>query len=131
MVEDGAKAADHLLRMVIRGIDYMAAAELEFEDVLGSVIVADEVLAPDDEHHYRDALRASFGAYDISACRPQDVTGVEPPPAYERMNFELMRSDRDEMARFIWENASAFGIDRGYRLHVDAVRPACASDPMG
>ncbi len=34
VAEDGAKAAGHLLTMVIRGIDYMPACELEFVDVL-------------------------------------------------------------------------------------------------
>ncbi len=32
--------------------------ELEFADVIDAVLTADQRLAPDDDHHYRDALRA-------------------------------------------------------------------------
>jgi hypothetical protein len=50
VVEEGAKAAAHLLKMLLRGIDYMPPVELEFDDVLDAVLTADEVVAPDDAH---------------------------------------------------------------------------------
>jgi len=137
VAEEGAKAADHLLRMLIRGIDYMPPVELEFEDVLEAVLNADEVLAPDDEHGYRDALEESFADFDI---RPQghliDLR-ERARPVYERINFGSLRGDRDEVQRFIWENGDTFQcaerpeIDLGYRLTVDSVRPSVRVGPDG
>jgi hypothetical protein len=133
VAEEGAKAATHLLGMVLRGIDYMPPVELEFEDVIDSVLKADEVVAPDDEKHgYRDALRESFEAFDIR--RPPegiiDLTQRE-GPAYERMNFAALRSDADEVFRFVWENAEVFEISRDCRLHVESVKPSVRVGPDG
>ena len=47
------------------------------------------------------------------------------------MNYALLRSDPDEVFRFIWENAPVFGIDRRYRLRVDSVRPSMRVGPNG
>lgn len=130
VAEDGAKAAGHLLQMMIRGIDYMPAADLEFEDVLGAVLTADEVLAPDGQA-YREALGEAFAAFDIAPRRPVDLTAHGEPLRYERMNFDMLSSDRDEVARFLWENAEVLGINREYRLRVDSVRPAVRVGPDG
>ena len=53
------------MTMIIRSLDYAPAVELEFEDVLEAIIVADEVVAPDDEHDYRGAVQAAFGRVGI------------------------------------------------------------------
>ena len=50
---------------------------------------------------------------------------------YERMNYALLRSDPDEVFRFIWENAEVFGIDRDYRLRVESVGPTVRVGPNG
>ena len=47
------------------------------------------------------------------------------------MNYALLRSHPDEVFRFIWENAQVFGIDRRYRIRVDAVRPSMRVGPNG
>lgn len=133
VAEDGAKVATHLLTMMIRGIDYMPPLELEFEDVLDAVLTADEVMAPDDAHRYRDALLEEFGAYQIKPPPHSTVIGGADgaEPRYERMNYALLRADPDEVCRFLWENAEVFEIDRTYRLHVEAVRPAVRVGPDG
>ena len=133
VAEEGAKAASHLLGMILRGIDYMPPVELEFEDVVDSILKADEVVAPDDEkHEYRTALEESFRAFDI--VRPPlgiiDLTRTA-GPVYERMNFAALRSDADEVFRFIWENADVFGVSRDYRLHVESVEPSIRVGPNG
>ena len=70
-VEEGAKAADHLLRMAIRAIDYSPPLEFLFADFLDAILVSDAEVAPDDEHDYRGALRSSFGVFgDPAAARP-------------------------------------------------------------
>jgi hypothetical protein len=69
VAEEGVKSAQHLLGMLLRALDYLPPVELEFCDVIDSVLTADERLVPDDEHGYRDALRVAFARF-----------GIVPPP---------------------------------------------------
>lgn len=131
--EEGAKAAQHLLRMCIRAIDYCPPVEFEFEDFLDAVIWSDEQLAPDDEHGYRRAVVANFARFDIGRP-PQhaiDVTKLAIRPRYDRFNFGALRSDRDEVFRFIWENDALLGLSLAFDTRVDAVRPAVRVGPDG
>lgn len=133
VAEEGATAAAHLLRMAMRGVDYLPPVELEYEDVLDAILKADEVVAPDDEHGYRDALHDAFAAFGIErpSGRLIDVSRSG-RPVYERMNFAILRSDRDEVFRFLWENADVFELDRecGW-LRVESVRPSVRVGPDG
>ncbi len=132
VVEEGAKSATHLLGMFVRGIDYMPPIELEFKDVVDSVLRADEIVAPDDDHGYRAALATAFAAFGIVADAGRIIDlATQPSPVYERMNYSLLRSDPDEVFRFVWENAPVFGIVRDYRLHVESVRPSVRVGPDG
>lgn len=132
VAEEGAKAAEHLLRMVVRGIDYMPPVELEFEDVLDSILQADEVVAPDDRHGYRLALRDAFAELGIERAEQRIVDLSErPAPVYERMNYAALRSEPSEVARFIWDNADVFSIDRRYWLQVGSVQPSVRIGPDG
>lgn len=134
VAEEGAKAASHLLRMMIRGIDYMPPVELEFCDVVDSVLKADEVLAPDDEHGYRTALNSAFAEFGIERPRESIIDlslSGRPAPVYDRMNYEILRADTNEVFRFIWENAEVLGINRAARLRVDSVRPSVRVGPDG
>jgi len=132
VVEEGSTAAAHLLQMLLRGIDYMPPLELEFEDVLDAVLTADEVVAPDDRHGYRAALKSRFAAFGIARPKGRivDVTRG-PEPVYERMNFAILRSDRDEVERFLWENAEVLGIERAWQTRVQFVRPSVRIGPDG
>lgn len=132
--EEGAKSARHLLSMCLRAIDYSPPVELEFGDFIDAVLVADEVVAPDDQLRYRPALKDSFGAF-----------GIEPPPRadaimvldkrgralYDKLNFDALRVDADEIYRFIWQNASLLGLDLDFHLHVERVRHATRVGPDG
>jgi hypothetical protein len=135
VAEEGAKAAEHLLQMVVRGIDYMPPVELEFEDVVDSILKADEIVAPDDsKHDYRGALTEAFGAFGIH--RPQPLERIVdlqdgPSPVYERMNFASLRASPDEVNRFIWENAEVYSISRSFRLRVESVSPSVRIGPDG
>lgn len=131
--EEGAKAAEHLLRMCIRAIDYCPPVEFEFEDFLDAVIWSDEQIAPDDEHGYRKAILDNFARYDIHRP-PQhaiDVTKLAIRPRYDRFNFAALRSDPDEVFRFIWENDELLGLSLAFETRVDAVRPAVRVGPDG
>ncbi|HEX2084046.1 MAG TPA: hypothetical protein VHF89_00045, partial [Solirubrobacteraceae bacterium] len=135
VVEEGAKAAGHLLNMMVRGVDYLPPVELEFEDVVDAVLKADEIVSPDDPHRYRDALREAFAGFGVTRSeRIVDLDRRDPRegvPVYERMNYTVLRSDRDEALRFIWENAHVFGIDRRWHTFVQHVRPALRVGPDG
>jgi hypothetical protein len=131
--EEGAKAAGHVLTMMIRGLDYLPPVEFEFGDLLDAVVLADEEVAPDDELGYRDALVRRFGESGIVRPPGQafDLLGGDFVPRYHGLNFAAMRTDADEVYRFMWENAQQFGIDTAYYTHVDTVRPSQRVGPDG
>jgi hypothetical protein len=131
--EEGAKSADHLLGMAIRAIDYCPPLEFEFADFLDAALVADAELAPDDEHEYRASLRRVFRRFGIGPpAEPMvDLSTVRRLPRYESLNFTALRSDRDEVFRFIWANADRLGIDRRWYLYVQDVRPSTRVGPDG
>lgn len=130
--EEGSKAATHLLTMAIRAIDYTPPVEFEFEDFVDAVFVSDSVVAPDDEHHYRDKLLDSFRAFGITRPAEQIVDLAERGPLqYENMNFAALRVAPDEVHRFLWQNAELLGIDRAYHLEVESVYPATRVGPDG
>lgn len=129
--EEGAKAATHLLGMAIRAIDYAPAVELEFEDFLDALLVADEVVAPDDEHGYRQAVRTSFALFDIAQPKRPLINLAEQPLIYANLNYVALRSEPNEVFRFIWYNAELLGIDRDYYLRVESVRPSVRVGPDG
>jgi hypothetical protein len=131
--EEGAKAAEHLLQMVIRAIDYCPPLEFEYEDFLDAVLWSDQQVAPDDEHRYRDAVIAGFGRYDIRRPR-QDLVAIaklKRQPRYARFNFGALQSDRDELFRFMWENDELLGLDFRFTTYVESVRPSIRVGPDG
>ena len=129
--EEGAKAASHLLQMSIRAIDYAPAVELEFADYLDAILVADQVVSPDDSHDYRGSVTRAFEAFGIVQPEERIVDLARRPLTYTHLNFGALRADRDEVFRFIWQNADALDIRREYYLRVDAVRPSVRVGPDG
>ena len=129
--KEGAKAASHLLQMAIRAIDYAPAVELEFEDYLAGMLVADEVVAPDDEHGYRDSVRSAFARFGIGPAKYPMVSLATLPLIYSNLNYVALRSDPNEVFRFIWQNAELLEIERDYYLRVEAVRPSVRVGPDG
>lgn len=131
--EEGAKSADHLLKIAIRSVDYLPPVEFEFEDFLDAMLVSDTELAPQDEHGYRDALRVAFELFGV--LQPQgrtiDLSTERARPLYRHLHFGSLRTDRDEVFRFIWENADLLGIDTSYYTTVESVRPATRVGPDG
>jgi hypothetical protein len=131
--EEGAKAAEHLLKMVIRAIDYCPPLEFEYEDFLDAILWSDQQVAPDDEHDYRKAVIDGFGRYDIRRPKQDLVTiaKLERQPRYARFNFGALQSDRDELFRFMWENDELLGLDFRFETYVESVRPSIRVGPDG
>ena len=130
VVEEGATAADHLLTMAIRALDYTPTVDLQFCDYLSALLTADRELTPDDsKYHYRQKLVKSFYDYgmDPASKGEKDEPGVWEPPKgilnYDRVHFEPMQRDPDEIFRFIWENRGVLCLDEDAFTRVLSVRP--------
>ena len=119
--------------MVIRSLDYSPAVELEFEDVLEAILVADEVVAPEDKHDYRDTLARASGASASAgpSAGIDDVAGRGVPFRYDQINAAALRSSKQEAYRFIWQNLDALGLKSDWYLEVESLRPALRVGPDG
>ncbi|QVM98806.1 MULTISPECIES: hypothetical protein [unclassified Pseudomonas] len=132
VVEEGAKAADQLLTIAIRALDYCPPLDLEFGDYLAALLTVDAQVAPDDSRYdYRLIIRTTFEAF-----------GINPPPArtdsdgcwhgfadngqvqYRNSHFDSMLRDDEEVFRFLWENRAVLGIDERAYTEVVSVRPS-------
>ncbi len=131
--EEGAKAAGHLLHMVIRAIDYTPAGEFEFSDFLDALLTADKEVVPDDRHGYRKSLLTTFQAFGINLPPLRIVNLALAPqrPVYDNFNYEALRGQREEIFRFIWENADLFELPTRYYTVVDDVQPSVRVGPDG
>ncbi|HCU49472.1 MAG TPA: hypothetical protein DGG94_06675 [Micromonosporaceae bacterium] len=131
--EEGSKSARHLLEMAIRAIDYCPPVDFEYEDFLNAVLVSDAEVAPDDAQNYRGALREAFGRFGIEPAPPpaEALTHQTDRMSFRDFSFQALRADRDEVFRFIWDNAASLGIDPAYHLRVEAVSPSTRIGPNG
>lgn len=129
--EEGAKSAQHLLQMAIRAIDYAPSIEFEFDDFVDAILVSDAIIAPDDEHGYRDTLREEFGEWGLTQPPEQTANLSLTPLRYRNLNYVSLRADRDEVFWFVWQNADVLKIDRSYYLQVDSVQPSIRVGPDG
>ena len=94
--------------MLIRGLDYLPPVEFEFGDLLDAVLLADVEVVPDDDLGYRRLLIERFEKAGITrAAQSRDATCSRPrvAPQYLGINLAALRTDRDEVFRFLWQNA--------------------------
>jgi hypothetical protein len=139
VVEEGAGAANLLLTMSIRALDYTPPVHLEFCDFLSAILTADRELRPDAESRfgYRDVLLKNFADYGLKPASENDEPerGVWKQPrremVYNQTHFESMQRDPDEVFRFIWENREALDLYQDAYSHVISVRPCLRVAPDG
>lgn len=128
VAREGADIADTLVTMWIRGIDYMPPVHLTFGDALSAALTADtEVRADDSRYRLRDRMLEAFAEFGFSPASKQKDGTWDPPPEglrYDRVRFESMKSDRDEVFRFIWENREKLRLRDGAYTQVLSVRPS-------
>lgn len=131
--EEGAKSAQHLLTMLIRAIDYTPPVEFEFEDFVDAIRWSDMQMAPDDKHGYRDAVLKGFARHGIGLPKEfiVNVNKLKVQPRYDRFNFAALRSDKDEVFRFIWENDELLRISLDFQTDVEAIHPSIRVGPDG
>ena len=137
VAEEAAEAADYLLTMAIRALDYTPPIHLEFGDFLSALLTADYDIRPDDSKYYfRRHLLESFQRYGI---RPSSSAGQmpeaglwQPPPqemVYDRLRFHALSRDPDEMFRFVWENRDTLKLSDAAYIRVESLRPCLRIAP--
>jgi hypothetical protein len=60
LANEARKAAEHVLTICLRAIDYMPPVDIRFSDFLRALITADMEVEPDDVHGYRVAFIEAF-----------------------------------------------------------------------
>jgi hypothetical protein len=147
VIEEGAAAAEHLLNIAIRGLDYTPPVHLRFGDYLSAILTADREIQPDDrKYEYRRVLRRSFAEWGITpAATPPDVDRGETAPlepglwcpldptrvSYEGVRHEAMRRDPDEVFKFLWQNRDLLQLRSDAFSEVLSVRPCRRLAPDG
>jgi hypothetical protein len=138
VVREGAKAADHLLTIAIRALDYTPPVDLQFSEYLSALLTADVDLNPDDSQYgYREVLRKTFASYGITpeVRDSQGEAGTWNPPAqpvsYAHTRHEAMAQDPQEVFRFAWENRKVLGLERDAYTLVQSVRPTVRVNANG
>jgi hypothetical protein len=97
---------------------------------LSAALTADLEVRPDDSRYeLRKHMRASFAAFGFEpASKRKDGTGIwsSPPEGlkYDRVRFDCLRSDEDEVFRFIWDNREKLDLCDNAHTQVLNVRPS-------
>ncbi|MFD2645414.1 hypothetical protein [Pseudomonas japonica] len=139
VIDEGVKAADQLLTIAIRALDYSPPLDLEFGDYLAALLTVDAEVAPDDSRYsYRRIIRDSFAAYGIQV--PAERTdedgcwltfGDNDKVRYQHCHFDSMLRDTEEVFRFLRENRGVLKIDERAQTQVLSVRPSLRFGPDG
>jgi hypothetical protein len=136
-IEDGAKAAQALLHMMIRAIDYIPPVNIAFSDFLSALLTADHELLPGDgKFDYRTLLSGCFARYKIF---PATAIGRWMPPKLprgKRLQYGFsghaeMMWDREAIMRFLWENRDALELSQDALTTVNFVKPSVRTGPDG
>ncbi|MEO0530030.1 MAG: hypothetical protein AAF266_05550 [Planctomycetota bacterium] len=132
-----AEAADSLLTISIRALDYVTPVHVTLGGYLAGMLTADyELVGNDTRYEYRRHLREAFAAYGIRSKSDRE-DGVWPAASEShllrltRINHHAMMSNPDEMFRFLWENRHALGISDAYYTRVTSVNPTVRIGPDG
>jgi hypothetical protein len=130
--QEGAKAATHLLTMVIRALDYLPPVEPTFEDVVDAILTADESLVPMDDHGYRKSIYNAFAEFTIVRPELEESDLIRDPPKLSLLNFEEFSNDPDEVWKFLWQNGRKLGLDvQSFYTRVCDVQPSIRGGPDG
>lgn len=144
IAQEGAAAADYLLTLAIRALDYAPPIDLGFADYLSAMLTADAEVAPQQPRfRFREELTRACAEYGIEPAAGARAGGRWLPPeadptianrrplVYDRVHFESLRQDPDEVFRFLWENRATLGLYPGTYTRVMSVRPCVRVGPDG
>lgn len=97
LTKEAVKAADHMLRMCIRALDYLPPVDVRFGEFLRALVTADTDLVPDDPLNYRLAVIEAFRRRGIV---PEKCLSLAPDSLlWEKPSAELTASDLLETER--------------------------------
>ena len=103
---EAADAADDVLTMCIRGLDYCPPVDVDFGVYLRAIITADAELYPEDRYNYRVALIEAFRQWGIY---PEGIHSMSESvlrfPRMVRMDVEGPVDRRDRTEREMQESA--------------------------
>jgi hypothetical protein len=144
IAEEGAAGAAYLLTLAIRALDYAPPIDMLFGDFLSAMVTADSEISPQERRFkYREALLRSFAVYGIPPTSDGGAEGLWQPPhadpyiedkrplVYDRIHFDSLRQEPDEVFRFLWENRRTLGLYPGTYTRVMSVRPCVRVAPDG
>lgn len=85
LASEAAKAADHVLRMCVRALDYLPPMDTRFGEYLRAIITADNDLVADDPMRYRVAVVEAFKKRGITvpgciSMAPDSLLWEDPQP---------------------------------------------------
>ena len=100
LANEASKAADHVLNMCIRALDYVPPLDITFGDYLRALITADYDIVPNDVRKYRVAFIESFRRH-----------GIYP---------ENVRSLSEES--LIWESPARWGLEQSQFTFVNSLK---------
>jgi hypothetical protein len=109
MAKEAARAAQHMLAMCIRALDYIPPVDITFGEYLRALITADYDLVRDDDRRYRVSVVAAFRDWGIypPEVRSLSVDSLLWAPAEPEVICRL-----DEFLRTQQLDAWALGADR-------------------
>jgi hypothetical protein len=97
LTREAVKAADHVLRLCIRALDYLPPVDVHFGEFLRAIVTADTDLVPDDPMHYRLAVIQAFRRRGILpdkclSLAPDSLlweSPMDPLKAGDLLNFQI------------------------------------------
>ncbi len=120
LAEAAAKAAQHVLTMCVRALDYCPPVDLTFGEYLRAIITADCALVPDDDLAYRVAFIEAFrrrGIYprdlrtlSVESLRWREARYDEPQPS------EQLQGGLERLREWSHQHAHAATRERTFQL---------------
>ena len=138
VVDEGATAANHLLTIAIRALDYAPPVDLQFGDFLSALLTADTEVQPDDSKYgYRKVLTEVFDQYGIQPAANTwgSHDGLWMPPqrevSYAGVSHDELQRDAEAAFRFIWQNRDELDLEPNAYTYVESVRPTVRTNAAG
>jgi hypothetical protein len=136
VVEEGATAAQHLLTMCLRALDYAPPTDLQFGDYLSALLTADRETVPNDARYgYREKVRAAFARWGILPASDPQGDGCWTPfrgkVSHRNIRFAELQRQPEEAFRFLWENFDTLKLSHQGYTQVQGVRLVARVAPDG
>lgn len=136
-VEDGSKAAQNLLHMAIRAIDYLPPVNMTYPDFLTAFLTVDrELTHGPGKYDYRRHILDCFERYRIVPVTDDGCWDAPELPKGKQLDYSFaghaeMMWDREAIMRFLWENRDALEVSADALTTVNFVKPSVRTGPDG